>query len=272
MQKEVELYGRSVEELRGEELRQAIAEAGGQRAAAKAWGIPRSTLQDRLKIGANGRAEIDNIEVLPAMKEDHASFDIEGWQHRVSPFQVISTVAQKVTATSLTVRPDATFEDVKVLSQALGRVEGSVGLWRGDVIRYAESRWGEKYTQMVEVTGLNKGSLQNNVYTAENVAPEVRRPELSAAHHYAVARIKDDDPEKRMEKQAKWLKIAVEESLSVNDLRDRMEEADRQEYMQSTGRIEATTPETPDRKIEVERHKCGTCGGSGWVETVVEYD
>lgn len=286
-------------ELRGEELAAAIKEAGGQRAAAKAWGIPRSTLQDRLKVEApasdgrvevaeahgemngeangtsNGVAVTEPASVVQVVDSSILDVDIETWKHKVSPFQVIEVVADKVTSRSMTLKKTATYQDVYVLVAALGIMADSAGFWYGDVIRQAEAKWGEKYTHMLEVSGKSKGTLQNYVYMAENVAPDVRRDDLSEAHHYAVASIKGSNPQERAEMQKAWLDRAANDQLTVTELREKMRTEEREEYASSARKNiphSSDPEEVPEIKREVERHRCSTCSGTGWVEVVVEYN
>ena len=57
-----------------------------------------------------------------------------------------------------------------------------------DIIRFAERQWGEMYTQAVEITGIDEGTLRNWVVVANAFSLERRRDDLSFTHHQAVAK------------------------------------------------------------------------------------
>ena len=90
--------------------------------------------------------------------------------------------------------------------------------WRADLLLYGEAKYGEKYTQAVEATGKQAGTLMTEVWVAKAVPVERRREELTFAHHQEVAALDADE-------QTQWLDTAVTEDLSAKELRQQIKVA-----------------------------------------------
>jgi hypothetical protein len=99
---------------------------------------------------------------------------------------------------------------------ATGRRLGAIGRcsqwWIGDWIRYGTSRWGERYAEAARVTGYDVGSLRNMAWVASQFDSSLRSDKLTWSHHVLLAPF---DPDQ----QQHWLERALEERLSVADLR-----------------------------------------------------
>lgn len=97
-----------------------------------------------------------------------------------------------------------------------GRRLGAIGRcsqwWIGDWIRYGTGRWGEKYTAAARVTGYDVASLRNMAWVAAQFDLSLRSDKLSWSHHVLLAPLEP-------EQQRRWIARAVEEGLSVADLR-----------------------------------------------------
>jgi hypothetical protein len=99
---------------------------------------------------------------------------------------------------------------------ATGRRLGAIGRcsqwWIGDWIRYGTARWGEKYSEAAKVTGYDVASLRNMAWVASQFDVSLRNDKLSWSHHVLLAPLDEDE-------QRRWIGRAVEERLSVADLR-----------------------------------------------------
>jgi hypothetical protein len=97
-----------------------------------------------------------------------------------------------------------------------GRRLGAIGRcsqwWIGDWIRFGTARWGEKYTEAARVTGYDVASLRNMAWVAAQFDPSLRSDKLSWSHHVLLAPLTEDE-------QRRWIAQAVEQRLSVADLR-----------------------------------------------------
>jgi hypothetical protein len=99
---------------------------------------------------------------------------------------------------------------------ATGRRLGAIGRcsqwWIGDWIRYGTSRWGERYAEAARVTGYDVASLRNMAWVASQFDLSLRSDKLTWSHHVLLAPLEPDE-------QKRWLDHALEERLSVADLR-----------------------------------------------------
>jgi hypothetical protein len=99
---------------------------------------------------------------------------------------------------------------------AAGRRLGAIGRcsqwWIGDWIRYGTARWGERYVEAARVTGYDVATLRNMAWVASQFDLSLRSDELSWSHHVLLAPLDEED-------QRRWIEKAVEERLSVADLR-----------------------------------------------------
>jgi hypothetical protein len=97
-----------------------------------------------------------------------------------------------------------------------GRRLGAIGRcsqwWIGDWIRYGTARWGEKYVEAARVTGYDVASLRNMAWVAAQFDASLRSDKLSWSHHVLLAPLTADE-------QRAWIKRAIDERLSVADLR-----------------------------------------------------
>jgi hypothetical protein len=109
--------------------------------------------------------------------------------------------------------PDSlSFEEWEQVGQTLRLMEGAIQFWIGDWIRYGQAKYGEMYSQALEDTDYEHGSLRNMVYVASNVEMSSRDDNLSWKHHAAVAALPAPEQKEMLDK-------AKEEGLSVVALR-----------------------------------------------------
>jgi hypothetical protein len=114
---------------------------------------------------------------------------------------------------------------------ATGRRLGAIGRcsqwWIGDWIRYGATRWGERYAQAARITGYDVASLRNMAWVASRYGDlSLRSDKLTWSHHVLLAPL--DIPERTV-----WLRRAVDERLSVADLRIELHGAKRHESIQA---------------------------------------
>jgi hypothetical protein len=99
---------------------------------------------------------------------------------------------------------------------AAGRRLGAIGRcsqwWIGDWIRYGTAKWGEKYAEAARVTGYDVASLRNMAWVASRFDVSLRSDKLTWSHHVLLAPLE-------LDQQRRWLQRAIEQRLSVSDLR-----------------------------------------------------
>lgn len=93
-----------------------------------------------------------------------------------------------------------TFEQWQECGLFIRKANSSVKFWIGDWIRYGKNTYGEKYSQAIDETGLEYGTLRNIVYVTENVDLSRRRDKLSFEHHAEVASFTPEQQEELLEK------------------------------------------------------------------------
>lgn len=117
----------------------------------------------------------------------------------------------QLSKTSLVFKRDVTQDEWKHVFNSLKLIEGCVQFWIGDCLKYREQKWG-MYDDVAEEIGISKESLRHYKDVAEKIESGNRLPELTYTHHLQVASLPP-------EKQELFLKKAVEEKLTVRELR-----------------------------------------------------
>jgi len=125
----------------------------------------------------------------------------------------------ELSTTSLTFKRDVSKEEWMDVFKALKQVEGCVQFWIGDCLAYRQQKWG-MYDDIAEETGMDKSTLATYKSISQNVKPLLRNKELSFNHHKEVASLPP-------EKQELFLNKAVEDKLSVRDLRNEIKKEKR---------------------------------------------
>ena len=121
-----------------------------------------------------------------------------------------------VTETSLVIHAGTPMNAWEEIGRSLGRVARSSKWILGDWLVQGEQLYGEHYAQGIEATGLAYQTLMNLSTVSRRVPPEVRRGDLSHAHHAEVTKFETAT------EQTHWLAVAVAEQLTVKDLRERI--------------------------------------------------
>ncbi|TRZ80526.1 hypothetical protein D4R86_04200 [bacterium] len=117
----------------------------------------------------------------------------------------------ELSKTNLTFKRDVSKDEWMDVFKALKQVEGCVQFWIGDCLAYRQQKWG-MYDDIAEETGYDKTTLRHIKNITENIESGRRQPLLSFSHHSEVASLTP-------EKQELFLNKAIEENLSVRDLR-----------------------------------------------------
>lgn len=118
-----------------------------------------------------------------------------------------------ITPTGIQFNEELSFEEWDALGQKLAPIGKSIGFIIGDWINYGESRYGEKYEEVLARTGLAYQTLRQYAYVSRKVEMYLRKYNLDYYLHATVAKLKTDE-----EKQH-WLDMAEKHKLSVRRLR-----------------------------------------------------
>lgn len=93
----------------------------------------------------------------------------------------------------------------------------------GDLLRFAEEKLGEEYSQAIDGVraslAIRQKTLDNAMWICGKVPAHIRRPDtLTLSHHEAVAKLPEDE-------QNEYLRLADNEGLSVSELKKKIAEA-----------------------------------------------
>lgn len=127
----------------------------------------------------------------------------------------------ELSKTNLTFKRDVSKDEWMDVFKALKQVEGCVQFWIGDCLAYRQQKWG-MYDDIAEETGYDERTLRLVKNTSEKIESGRRLPDLSFSHHVEVASLPS-------EKQTEFLNRAVEEKLSVRELREEIRRVDIEE-------------------------------------------
>lgn len=114
--------------------------------------------------------------------------------------------------------PGMSQEQWAAAGRRIATVGGAWRWWLGDWINFASKRWGDKYDEAVEITGLSYQSLADAARVSRVFDISRRRENLSWSHHEEVASLDH-------EAQDHWLNLCENEGLSRKKLRKALEKA-----------------------------------------------
>lgn len=144
----------------------------------------------------------------------------------------------QLSRTALSFKREVTREEWQKVFDALNHIEGCVQFWIGDALKYREQKWG-MYDDIAEETGIEKRTLRQYKQIAEQVESGTRVPELSFTHHREVASLKP-------EKQKEFLQRAVDEELSVRELRSEIRKTEiKEEIILPSGKYKIIYADPP---------------------------
>lgn len=103
------------------------------------------------------------------------------------------------------------FESFRKVWDTVTTIHGACPWWIGDLINQGEAKYGEKYSQAVDLTNLKYDTLMKYAWVARAIPREKRIAALSFTHHLNVMRAPED-------KREALLGRAVSESLSTRDV------------------------------------------------------
>jgi len=120
----------------------------------------------------------------------------------------------KESRNGLVIPAETTLEQWLAIGKAFNRADDLLCWCIGDWIAFGQKHvgWGDKFTEAIEATGIEYGSLREYASVSERVAIVVRTTNLSWSHHRAVAALDDDN-------QRHWLEVATKHDLSVAELK-----------------------------------------------------
>lgn len=123
-----------------------------------------------------------------------------------------------VTQVGLRIPGLISYDDWKQAGQRLARIVESSAWCIGDWIVFGESRYKDRYRQVMEEVGLDYKTLKNYAWIARRFPLAERHSGLSMQHHAEVAALP-------VEERRRWLEAAGQNTWSRNELRRRVRSA-----------------------------------------------
>ena len=146
--------------------------------------------------------------------------------HREIPAQPFDDLPIKLTDVSLELAIDTTDDDWVRVGERLGMIQSASQWWIGDWLNDGEANKRERYSEAVEITGLDLQTLYDSAWVASQFTQEMRNPAVSWTHHRAVAKKEITKAQKRKyldhARSGGWtvreLKAEVRKDLGPKDL------------------------------------------------------
>lgn len=140
-----------------------------------------------------------------------------------APSEPVQAVFHFATATALSIPADYDYVRWSALASGFNEARKRIGhkaihWYLGDWMLHGECHIGQEYTQALDDTGYDVGTLQTDIGVAKAFAAIRRRDSLSFEHHRLVRYL---DPEK----QDEWLDRSERESLTTAQLRRLLQDA-----------------------------------------------
>jgi hypothetical protein len=141
------------------------------------------------------------------------------------------------------------YEDWVAAGRRFGEMGRTSAWWIGDWLKYGADMFGDRYAEASRITGYDIQTLRNYCHVAGRFPAYLRRYELEYSHHAVLAALE-------LEERTHWLDRAVEERMSVADLRGELRAATR-------GRADAPTDDGQHTGGEADAVMiaCPHCGG-----------
>jgi hypothetical protein len=108
--------------------------------------------------------------------------------------------------------------DWKALGVKIAIYSEATAWWLGDWLAFGQMKYGRRYREGIELTGLDYQTLRNYAMVARRFELSRRRDNLSFQHHAEVCALEDHD-------QDFWLELAAERRWSKTELRRRVRAA-----------------------------------------------
>lgn len=118
-----------------------------------------------------------------------------------------------MTATSLQLPDDFTEDEAIKLARFYRRIKSALLWWVGGLANTVQRKFGEKYTDIMKLTGFSYGRCRNIASVEASIHMSLRSDKLTFAHHIEIAKLDGDDLKRQ------WIAYAESERLSVRRLR-----------------------------------------------------
>jgi hypothetical protein len=168
-------------------------------------------------------------------------------------------VGMKASPTSMRFDALLPFESWTLLGSRIGVHANASSWWLGDWLLFGRMKYGRRYKEAVERTGLDYQTLRNYAVVARRFDPSRRREDLTFQHHAEVTSLSDDE-------QDSWLARAADGGWSKQELRRRIS-ASRGSASAVTLRIAVDAEREQRWRSAADRSRCSL---ELWISRVVD--
>lgn len=144
-----------------------------------------------------------------------------------------------LTPTSLTLPETLDIQSWLTIGERLRYVQGAIMWWLGDWLNFGERKYGEMYSQALDVTGYSLQTLQNAAWVGRALESSIRIEDLSWNHHQLLASTEWADT------REDWLALAAEEKWSVAKLRAALREDEKRRALAAIAAQRVDRPLSP---------------------------
>jgi len=123
----------------------------------------------------------------------------------------------RASSTGLRFNPRTPYEVWQVLGSRIAARANSSTWWLADWVVFGEHRYGDRYRDAIDATGLDYQTLRNYAVVARRFKMSRRRDDLSFQHHAEVCALSHDE-------QDRWLVLASKNGWSKRELRAHVRE------------------------------------------------
>lgn len=112
---------------------------------------------------------------------------------------------------------EPSYEDWQNVGEFIKKAEGAVHFWIGDWLNYGEAKWGEMYSQAMDATGYEYGTLRDDKWLSSSIKLSDRSDNLGVAHARLIAPLPEED-------KKYWAEELKKESIPVRELKEKIRE------------------------------------------------
>ena len=135
--------------------------------------------------------------------------------------------------------------------------------WLGDWLAFGQMKYGRRYKEAIDVTGLDYQTLRNYAVVARRFDPPRRRRELTFHHHAEVCSLCDGD-------QDRWLDLAKDNGWSKRELRRQIRGSRKAAELEAPLRSVLLTLEPERERLWDAAARCAASDLEVWIVTSLD--
>lgn len=110
-----------------------------------------------------------------------------------------------------------TFQEWEEVGRFIKKAEGSVHFWIGDWLNYGEQKWGEMYSQAMDATEYEYGTLRDDKWLSKSIQLSERSDNLGVGQARLIAPLPEEE-------KKYWSEEIKKEPIPVRELKKKIKE------------------------------------------------